>query len=159
MDIARRVGAETPRSRPVLLLINGTYEGPYELTERLGPEFVEARYGFEDYVLVRTKQNKYETGSKTKHGPEQPYEDQQAFMTDAGALADDLLSQGITAMKIWPFDQFVDKTNGQFISATDLEAGTEPFRKINHKRLIAVHDPDPKRKYYASDIDRRVILS
>lgn len=65
--------------------------------------------------------------------PEQPYEDQQAFNTDAGALADDLLSQGITAMKIWPFDKFVDKTNGQFISMTDLEEGTEPFRKIREK--------------------------
>lgn len=65
--------------------------------------------------------------------PEQPYEDQQAFMTDAGALADDLLSQGITAMKIWPFDQFVDKTSGQFISMADLDEGTEPFRKIREK--------------------------
>lgn len=65
--------------------------------------------------------------------PEQPYEDQHAFLTDAGALADDLLSQGITAMKIWPFDQFVDKTNGQFISMADLDEGTEPFRKIRQK--------------------------
>lgn len=65
--------------------------------------------------------------------PDQPYEDQQAFMTDAGALADDLLSSGITAMKIWPFDQFVGKTNGQFISMADLDEGTEPFRKIRDK--------------------------
>ncbi len=65
--------------------------------------------------------------------PEQPYEDQQAFMTDAGALADDLLSNGITAMKIWPFDKYVDKTNGQFISMSDLDEGTEPFRKIREK--------------------------
>ncbi len=65
--------------------------------------------------------------------PEQPYEDQHAFLTDAGALADDLLSNGITAMKIWPFDQFVEKTNGQFISMADLDEGTEPFRKIREK--------------------------
>ena len=65
--------------------------------------------------------------------PEQPYEDQHAFMTDAGALAEDLLSEGFTAMKIWPFDQFVGKTNGQFISREDLETGTEPFRKIREK--------------------------
>lgn len=65
--------------------------------------------------------------------PEQPYEDQHAFMTDAGELADDLLSEGFTAMKIWPFDQFVDKTNGQFISKEDLEIGVEPFRKIREK--------------------------
>ena len=54
-------------------------------------------------------------------------------MTDAGALADDLLSEGFTAMKIWPFDQFVDKSNGQFISKEDLEIGSEPFRKIRKK--------------------------
>jgi galactonate dehydratase len=67
------------------------------------------------------------------HRPEQPYEDQHAFLTDAGALAEDLLSQGFTAMKIWPFDQFVEKTNGQFISKEDVEAGAEPFRKIRSK--------------------------
>ncbi|MBI01032.1 MAG: dehydratase [Chloroflexi bacterium] len=62
--------------------------------------------------------------------PEQPYEDYHAFMTDAGALADDLMSQGFTAMKIWPFDKYSNESNGQFIHATDLEAGTEPFYKI-----------------------------
>ncbi|NJN84580.1 MAG: mandelate racemase/muconate lactonizing enzyme family protein, partial [Caldilineaceae bacterium] len=33
-------------------------------------------------------------------------------------------------MKIWPFDQFVTKTNGQTISLEDLDKGLEPFRKI-----------------------------
>ncbi len=33
-----------------------------------------------------------------------PYEDLKGFMTDAGALAENLLEQGISAMKIWPFD-------------------------------------------------------
>ena len=41
---------------------------------------------------------------------EGPYEDQIAFNRDAGALAQSLLEEGITAMKIWPFDPFaVDK--------------------------------------------------
>ena len=65
--------------------------------------------------------------------PEYRYEDQQAFLTDAGALADDLLSEGYTAMKIWPFDQVADKSNGQFISGPDLEMCTEPFRLIREK--------------------------
>jgi L-alanine-DL-glutamate epimerase-like enolase superfamily enzyme len=73
-----------------------------------------------------------EAGS-VDYRPEKPYEDQHAFLTDAGALADDLLSEGFTAMKIWPFDQFVDKTSGQFISKADLDEGTEPFRKIREK--------------------------
>ncbi|MDP6667852.1 MAG: mandelate racemase/muconate lactonizing enzyme family protein [Dehalococcoidia bacterium] len=67
------------------------------------------------------------------HRPEQPYEDHQAFMTDAGALADDLLSEGYSAMKIWPFDQFSNESNGQFISSAELEEGTEPFIRIREK--------------------------
>ena len=47
-----------------------------------------------------------------------------------GELAESLLAEGITAMKIWPFDRYVQKSNGQFISAQDLEAGTRPFREI-----------------------------
>jgi L-alanine-DL-glutamate epimerase-like enolase superfamily enzyme len=74
----------------------------------------------------------YKAGS-VDYRPDQPYEDQQAFMTDAGALAEDLLQDGFTAMKIWPFDQFWDKSNGQFISKEDVDAGTEPFRKIRAK--------------------------
>jgi len=65
--------------------------------------------------------------------PDQPYEDQHAFMTDAGALAEDLLQDGFTAMKIWPFDQFYTKGNGQFMSKEDVDAGTEPFRKVRAK--------------------------
>ena len=65
--------------------------------------------------------------------PEQPYEDYHAFMTDAGELADDLLSQGFTAMKIWPFDRYSNDNNGQFISSQELDEGTEPFRKIREK--------------------------
>jgi len=67
------------------------------------------------------------------HRPDQPYEDQHAFLTDAGALAKELLSSGISAMKIWPFDQFAAKTGGQSISQEDLDAGLEPFRKIREQ--------------------------
>ena len=64
------------------------------------------------------------------HKPEQDYEDQHAFMTDAGKLAESLLKEGVTAMKIWPFDQFAGKTNGEFISSEDIDKGVEPFQKI-----------------------------
>jgi L-alanine-DL-glutamate epimerase-like enolase superfamily enzyme len=57
-------------------------------------------------------------------------EDLQAFMTDAGTLARDLLGEGITAMKIWPFDTFAEKNWGQEISDADLNSGLEPVRKI-----------------------------
>lgn len=58
------------------------------------------------------------------------YEDLEAFLYRADELALSLYEEGYRAMKIWPFDQFVPKTNGQFISLEDLEAGMEPFRKI-----------------------------
>ena len=59
-----------------------------------------------------------------------PYDDQVAFMRDAGALAESLLSEGYAAMKIWPFDIYADASGGHMISLTDLKAGLEPFRKI-----------------------------
>ena len=37
-----------------------------------------------------------------------PYDDQIAFMRDAGALAESLLEEGFTAMKIWPFDVYAE---------------------------------------------------
>ncbi len=59
-----------------------------------------------------------------------PYEDLDAWKSDAGALAKDLLSQGISTMKIWPFDQFGPETGGQWIDARQIETGLRPFRQI-----------------------------
>ena len=78
------------------------------------------------------------------------YEDLIVFMTDAGALAEELLEEGISGMKIWPFDPVAHKQGGwdnwqghqgifdpalrnlggQEISWSDLDKGLEPFRKI-----------------------------
>ncbi len=59
-----------------------------------------------------------------------PYDDQIAFTRDAGALAESLLIEGYTAMKIWPFDVYAEASGGQLITLSDLKAGLEPFRKI-----------------------------
>jgi L-alanine-DL-glutamate epimerase-like enolase superfamily enzyme len=40
------------------------------------------------------------------------------------------LAQGITAMKIWPFDEFAGITGGNSIAPKDLDKGLEPFRRI-----------------------------
>jgi len=60
------------------------------------------------------------------------YEDLIAWQEQgrAGEVAQSLLDMGITAMKIWPFDQFADATNGQHITAAEIEKGMEPFRQI-----------------------------
>jgi len=61
---------------------------------------------------------------------EGPYEDLEAFLHRADELANDLLSQGITGMKIWPFDSYAEASGGHYISDADLQRGLEPFRKI-----------------------------
>jgi galactonate dehydratase len=61
------------------------------------------------------------------------FNDLNDFLTRAGDLAESLLSQGITAMKIWPFDIAAEKTNGQYISNEDLKKALEPFEKIRKR--------------------------
>lgn len=61
---------------------------------------------------------------------EGPYEDLRAFMERPGELAQSLLSQGITGMKIWPFDPPARKTGGHYISAEDLKKALWPFEEI-----------------------------
>lgn len=59
-----------------------------------------------------------------------PYDDQVAFTRDAGALAESLVAEGYSAMKIWPFDPFAEASRGQMITLADLKAGLEPFVKV-----------------------------
>ena len=61
---------------------------------------------------------------------EGPYEDLLGWRFDAGELAKSLLSEGIRAMKIWPFDIAAEASNGTRISPTDLDLALVPFRKI-----------------------------
>jgi len=61
---------------------------------------------------------------------EGPYDDQIAFVYRADELAQSLLSEGYTAMKIWPFDPFAQRSDGTLLRAEDLEVALEPFRKI-----------------------------
>ncbi|MGD1926507.1 MAG: mandelate racemase/muconate lactonizing enzyme family protein [Paracoccaceae bacterium] len=61
---------------------------------------------------------------------EGPYEDLDGFLSDAGKVAESLLSQGITGMKIWPFDYAATESNGAAITPAQLAEAIEPFRKI-----------------------------
>jgi L-alanine-DL-glutamate epimerase-like enolase superfamily enzyme len=90
------------------------------------------------------------TGYGTETGALGKYEDLSAFMQCADELALDLLSEGLTAMKIWPFDYVahfpggwddwrsfrgmfdptIRSLGGQDISVADIEKALEPFRKI-----------------------------
>ena len=63
-------------------------------------------------------------------GAQGPYEDLDAFLHRADELAHSLLEQGITGMKIWPFDPYAEASDGLYISSENLEAALEPFRRI-----------------------------
>jgi galactonate dehydratase len=58
------------------------------------------------------------------------YEDLDGFMNRPADLAEDLLANGITAMKIWPFDPHAAEFRGQHISAEAMKAGLKPFEAI-----------------------------
>jgi galactonate dehydratase len=70
-----------------------------------------------------------QTGADTISG----MDDLNDFLTRADDLAESLLSQGISAMKIWPFDIAAEKTGGLHISMEDLKKALEPFEKIRKR--------------------------
>jgi galactonate dehydratase len=61
---------------------------------------------------------------------EGPYEDLDGFMNRADELAESLLEEGVTAMKIWPFDPAANENQGSHITAAQLKAALAPFEKI-----------------------------
>lgn len=58
------------------------------------------------------------------------FDDMTRSLQNPGDLASELLGEGIKAMKIWPFDELSIRSNGQSISASDLEKGVSVFRAI-----------------------------
>lgn len=76
------------------------------------------------------------TGQTTaNYGLDKPgdaYDDLNGFLHGADELAHSLLEEGITAMKIWPFDMAAEKTRGQYISQPDLNSALAPFEKIRN---------------------------
>jgi len=79
-----------------------------------------------DYVKKTTGQVTANYGI----GDSNQYDDLNGFLTRADDLAHSLLEEGITAMKIWPFDRAAEASRGQYISAPDLRRALEPFEKI-----------------------------
>jgi galactonate dehydratase len=85
-----------------------------------------AGYNYNTHSLTRRSV----TADRPAASSEGPYDDQVAFVHRADELAHSLLSEGYTAMKIWPFDPFAHRTEGTLLSAEDLKIALEPFRKI-----------------------------
>src|SRR6201992_3346577 len=59
-----------------------------------------------------------------------PYEDLRAAIDRPGERAGDLLAQGISGMKVWPFDQYAVATGGHDIRPDDLRAGVRVIEQI-----------------------------
>jgi len=62
-----------------------------------------------------------------------PYEDLDAFLNRADDLAESLLGEGFTGMKIWPFDPYAEASGGMHISAAELKTALQPFEKIRRR--------------------------
>lgn len=59
-----------------------------------------------------------------------PLDDLHAFENEPERLARELLDEGITGMKIWPFDRAAFANGGVGITTRQIEEGLTPFRKI-----------------------------
>ena len=82
------------------------------------------------YAYVRSNQIKPVSNWNPNEAAAGPYEDLQGFMTRADAVAESLLEQGITAMKIWPFDPAALANEGAHITKDQLKQALDPFERI-----------------------------
>jgi L-alanine-DL-glutamate epimerase-like enolase superfamily enzyme len=58
------------------------------------------------------------------------FDDLNDFLYRADDLAESLIADGITGMKIWPFDIAAEQNHGQYISNEELKNALKPFEKI-----------------------------
>jgi L-alanine-DL-glutamate epimerase-like enolase superfamily enzyme len=63
-------------------------------------------------------------------GATREYDDLDGFLHRADELAAELLEEGITAMKIWPFDLAAERNDGLYISHDELQRALDPFERI-----------------------------
>ncbi|MCX5571173.1 mandelate racemase/muconate lactonizing enzyme family protein [Kaistia nematophila] len=82
-----------------------------------------------EYIKKATGQT---TANYDLGGGHKNYDDLNGFLHRADELAHSLLEDGITAMKIWPFDIAAEKSRGQYISPEDLKKALVPFEKIRN---------------------------
>ena len=75
----------------------------------------------------------YDLRTGAARGVRQNLDDLDAQLNRAGDLAEELLDEGLTAMKIWPFDHAAERTHGRDISSADLRAALRPFEAIRER--------------------------
>jgi len=97
-----------------------------------------------DSIRIYNTCNGYRAGWKRRAGdpgegywrtlpagkPEGPYEDLDGFINRPAELAASLLEEGITALKIYPFNAAAEASGGLHITSADLKTALKPFEKI-----------------------------
>lgn len=126
VDVALWDVAGQARGAPVWRMLGGKSRDPVRVYNTCASAAYALRSGEGAQGLSRPD-NRQDSPSSA------PYDDLQWFLKDAGGLAESLLADGFTAMKIWPFDQFADASGGHFISAEQIQRGLEPFRRIRER--------------------------
>ena len=85
------------------------------------------------YTYIRSKEGQQTANwGLDNEDPPGPYEDLDAFLHRADELAESLLSEGISAMKIWPFDPAAERNAGNDIMPAELNEALVPFEKIRN---------------------------
>lgn len=80
-----------------------------------------------DYVRTSTRQSSDNWG--VGHDASK-WEDLDAFLNRPAELARELRDEGITGMKVWPFDRAAERTNGTEISNAELSAALNVLSEI-----------------------------
>jgi galactonate dehydratase len=86
---------------------------------------------------VRQEMDNWGIGADSGSGR---YEDLDAFLHRPGELAKDLRAEGVTAMKVWPFDSYAERTNGTAITDAELARGLAVLDQI--RSTVGVDDMD-----------------
>jgi L-alanine-DL-glutamate epimerase-like enolase superfamily enzyme len=82
------------------------------------------------YVSRSTRQEAANWGIRSDDGDTPPFEDLHAFLEHPARLARELWDEGIRGMKVWPFDQAAERSNGTDITPVELARGVAVIDQI-----------------------------
>ncbi|UNB54455.1 mandelate racemase/muconate lactonizing enzyme family protein [Mycolicibacterium sp. YH-1] len=86
--------------------------------------------GGTQYMSTLTEMSSKNWGLPADGATTNDLEDLDAFLNRPGQLAKDLVAEGFTGMKVWPFDPAAEASGGNDISAAELKAGVKVFSEI-----------------------------
>ena len=66
-------------------------------------------------------------------GSRGPLQDNWSSIHAAGDLAEELVGEGISGMKVWPFDRYAHRNGGLYLSRRDIDEGMRPLHEIRQR--------------------------